>query len=417
MIEKNLNKLNVSANAESVVTLIGNVADLTITDMAAIYDVKIEGDVGTLKIAQFHSGENNLTITGKVLEGITHSTRMPSMGFFECENMEIIQDGKWNSNLFIRANLYDKSVAYKPYQIEELESALDGLGLGEETTINTPTGSTLTAFKTAAVSVSETKDEVFENMKQSEEMTKLLEQIEEKNNDEQKVLEATPIVALDINISTYFSPKGASSKYEEQEVTELIGDNKFAFTIKVPADQYDADVIYTVVRNHENADGTTSMDVLETIQEGDVLTFASDKFSTFLIVEVKASDKPSEPSEPSEPTEPTEPSEPTEPIEPTEPSEPMEPIEPTEPSESTEPSEPTESSEPEAPGTPEVLGESQDSGDAAKEETIMDNAQATATTPTETGDVNTYVLPCIMLLGSIITAIILARKEDLFIIR
>lgn len=370
VIEKNLNELNVSANAESVVTIKGNVADVMIADLWANFNVTIEGNVEYMHVTYLYNEKNNLSVNGKVKEGSVRSERMPVPGYFDCSNMKIIENGKWNPELFIYASKkYEDTISYKPYQDEEMKKAMDGLDIGKEITIDTSTGENITITKTGSVSVSETKDDVFKNLSQSNDMAKILETIKNSNKNEQQVLDAKPVAALDITLRTYYVNKNTNVIYSDEnfttkEVTELTEGRTFAFSVKVPANKYDASATYTVIRNHVNADGTTSMDIIETTQEGDVLTFASDKFSTFVIVEMKTNDRPSQPTEPSAPTEPD---------------------------------------------------NEQNSAETIVEETVIVGEQTVTTMPTETGDFNQYELLCTMLLGSIIAVIALVRKEKYII--
>ena len=82
-----------------------------------------------------------------------------------------------------------------------------------------------------------------------------------------------------------FQYNETTGEVSNQEVVTELGDKDLAITVKVPGHAYDANKEYIIVREHDN-NGIKEMDVLIPEQDGDRLTFKTNKFSSFIIVEV-----------------------------------------------------------------------------------------------------------------------------------
>lgn len=280
-------------------------------------NVMITGDVYSASVWWYSYNPNwNVTIGGKVKEG-TYGQE-GEMYSFTCENVKLVENGIWNPNVYLSMNTDNGDISYQVPDNKELLDILGNtdIGIGSEAVLDN--GKEI--VKTASVIIQSTASDVMENIVNTDDFKKIL------NN----YTNAEPICALDINVNAYYVEKESGSVcteagYESKSITELPGE--MTFVVKVPAQHYEEAASYQIVRNHVNADGSVSVEALETTQNGDRLTFKSNKFSTFVIVEVKAE----EPTKPEEPTEPEEPAEPEEPVKPEEPTEPEKPEKPTEP--------------------------------------------------------------------------------------
>lgn len=299
-LDINLNTLSI-ANSDNGypldVTVNGNVNELhlEIFNMSSS-DVNISGDVDKMITVYRYNPEANVTLNGKIKDGEYQNSRGVVQGYFTAENMPIIIAGEWNPALFMYTSKEGDAIGYAPIENETIFDVLAGSNIGEEVKISTGDGEK-TLVKAAEVLIQKTQESVMEQLEQKEELQDSLEALKEMLRTEaESVKEALPVCAVDININTYFADKDTGDKYwgdanyGTEAVTSLEQGRSLEFTVKVPAEYFDAKAKYSIIREHFNADGTSVMDVLETIQNGDLLTFASDKFSTFVIVKAEMED-------------------------------------------------------------------------------------------------------------------------------
>ncbi len=145
---------------------------------------------------------------------------------------------------------------------------------------------------------------------------------------------------------------------EPERITGANGSVAISFQLEGDAVNTDANIVrtYSVLRIH---DGELSVLPCTYDETSGVITFETDRFSTYALIyndTPREPENPTEPENPSEPENPTEPENPSEPENPTEPENPSEPETPTE----TEPETPSET-QPETPGEtePEVPSETE----------------------------------------------------------
>lgn len=296
IIEADLKRLWVTPQLkkdEVNVVINGNIENLYTVCSKSKANVVINGDVAYGSVRVSPGADYNVFVNGTMQIG---TVMPPVSGVYELNkftgsNFQVIENGEVGAGIFLKKALDNSSIGYEPVNSKETADALENHNIGTETTVTTNAGEK-TIVKTAAVVVGETEQGAVETLKETAEMKKALEDIQRDAATDNQTYTAEIIDSLEINVNTYYEDKNTQKvftdnpAYGTESVKELEEGKSLSFTVKVPADQYDADATYTVVRNHVNSDGTTSMDILETTQEEDVLTFDSDKFSTFLIVEI-----------------------------------------------------------------------------------------------------------------------------------
>lgn len=271
------------------------------------HTVVINGDVPKLHLFYHSNPKANVTITGKVTDGSCWANSNKRTGYFSCENVQLIKDGVWNENVLIKKTLDDFGVAYEIIPEETVADAIGDATIGEEITVDATT-----IVKSVEATLEQTTQDKIENIRVQEEFVEVLEEIVEAfTTVETKEIEATPICAVDISIDTFYRDKNSGNIYTSNptygttNISELPQGKSLEFTVKVPKNYYKSTSKYEVVRQHENGDGSVRMDRLQTSQSGDMLTFASDKFSTFVIVEVVEKEvTPQQPQQPQQPQEP-----------------------------------------------------------------------------------------------------------------
>lgn len=296
-LNRNVSKLNIcnSDNGYPIdFTLNGNADEvyINIYPMSSC-NAKISGNVDNMLVMYRYNPECNLTLGGKVEDA--EAVINYGQNYFSAENMPIIINGGWNPELFMYTSKESNGIGYIPTQNEAVSDALEGSNIGEEVKVSTAEGEK-TLVKAAEVLIEQAHESIMEQLGQKEELKASLENLKELLKTEaEKVKEALPVCAVDININTYFADKETGNKYESsgyatEAVRQLEQGKNLEFTVKVPADYFDAKAKYSIIREHWNEDGTSVMDILETVQKGDLLTFTSDRFSTFVIVKAEMED-------------------------------------------------------------------------------------------------------------------------------
>ncbi len=252
------------------------------------YTVVINGNVENLNAIYKYNSNANVTITGKVSYGEYRTGLASEMRFFECENVQLIKDGVWNENVLLYTSLNDDALSYEVVDEKTVADALGDETIGQEVV----DGET-TIVKSVEAALKQTTQEVIDSIAETDDFKGVLDTIIEKMEETvEEVLDAKAICAVDISIDSFYREKEtgnvytANPTYGKENISELPEGNTLEFTVKVPKAHYKENAKYTIVRQHENADGSVLLEQLETMQNGDMLTFASDKFSTFVIVEV-----------------------------------------------------------------------------------------------------------------------------------
>ena len=233
-------------------------------------DVTVNGDVDRCQINFTRFNENmNLDVKGTVKNGEVYKFSLQSdtpifLGTFSSTNMPIFVDGVWNPDLFLSLG----TTEYHPVDDTLLDEALD-----------------LEKNKNqGGQNVSEMADIFIEEMGSSElgklESDKVFKDcVDEFDN-------VDVITGVDIEIEKFDYNESTGVVSNKEVVSELGKDKDLSITIKVPEQEYDKNKEYIIVREHDN-NGKTEMEVLVPEQDGDRLTFESNKFSKFIIVEVK----------------------------------------------------------------------------------------------------------------------------------
>ena len=248
--------------------------------------VVLNGDAENIYIDDVYNTEYNVTITGKCLNG--NYFKGNTWGYFSCENVELVKNGVWNKAVLINSTWGNDGISYSAVSEEDLVDAVGDPTIGEEVV-----DGTVTLVKSVTTNIEQTSVNDVAEISQNESFKNILfEIVNTANETSESNMIAQPVCAIDISIESFYKNKDNGMEYEDnpnygkESITELQAGKSLEFTVKVPDVYYDEDATYVVVRQHENADGSVVMEQLETTQKGDTLTFSSDKFSTFLIVEV-----------------------------------------------------------------------------------------------------------------------------------
>lgn len=93
------------------------------------------------------------------------------------------------------------------------------------------------------------------------------------------------LTGVDITLEKFDFNETTGEVSNQEVVTELGKDKDLSITVKVPEQDFEEDKEYIIIREHDN-NGDKEMDVLVPTQDGDKLTFKTNKFSSFIIVEV-----------------------------------------------------------------------------------------------------------------------------------
>ena len=254
-------------------------------------NVNVNGDVDRCTINFTRANENmNINVKGTVKYGEVYKFSLQSdfpiyLGSFTSTNMPIFTNGVWNPDLFLSLG----TTEYHPVDESLLDEALDlekDVQQGEE-------------------KISEMADMIVEEMESTE--LNELENDGDFNTCVDEYDDVEVLTGVDILLEKYDYNETTGEVSNQEVVTEL-GDKELAITVKVPEQEYEEGKEYIIVREHDD-NGNTEMDVLVPIQDGDKLTFETNKFSSFIIVEVNGRNTIETPTEDSivdETVEPTE---------------------------------------------------------------------------------------------------------------
>lgn len=233
-------------------------------------DVEVEGNVDKCSISLTRFNQNmGIDVGGTVTEGHIYKASLQTdrsidLGTFSCTDMWIMKNGIWNPLLFLSLG----TAEYHPVDDCVLD---DLLGLTKNVVQGAETLSEMADMvvteMAAGVLDALTSDETFCSAVNEYEGAKVLSGVE-----------------IELSKFTYNETTGEVTN--QQKVTELAEEKELSFTVKIP-DGYKEGKQYIIVREHETEGGTT-MEVLKPTRDGDKLTFQTNKFSSFTIVETEA---------------------------------------------------------------------------------------------------------------------------------
>lgn len=301
VIEKNLAVLSMQLSGGHTrtgnITVNGNV-DKMYMDMYGVgtCNVNISGDVSNMDVNYRYNPNYNVTVGGKVEFAYIWGQMN---GWFDCENLRVIVNGDFNPAMLIKTSLDEDAPLYTPITQGEKVDALANSNVGQEVTLSTANGDTV-LVKDALVNIGKTNEGLLDWMQENEQMQNAMEELKnEITPSEDKQAVAKPVCGVDIDIQTYYKEKESGDYYFDdpnygmEAVTELGDGKKLTFDVQIPSMHYDDTAQYVIVRSHYNADGSESINVLPTTQNGSMLTFESDKFSTFMVVKVSEEERDS----------------------------------------------------------------------------------------------------------------------------
>lgn len=235
-------------------------------------DITVNGDVDYCTINFTRFNENmNIDVKGTIKQGHVYKFSMQSdtpidLGTFTSTNMPLFIDGVWNPDLFLTLG----TTEYHPVDDTVLEDAL-----GLEKTTN-QAGQQISEM--ADMFINEMVSDILNGLDTDNEFKACVDAFKGVN----------VLTGLDIKLEK-FEYNESTSEVTNQEVVTELGDKDLAITVKVPEQEYDKDKEYIIVREHDN-NGTKEMEVLIPTQDGDRLTFKTNKFSSFIVVEVEDND-------------------------------------------------------------------------------------------------------------------------------
>ena len=233
-----------------------------------VINVTVNGDVDEASISFTRFNENmNIDVNGTIKHGQVYKASLQTdysiyLGEFTSTDMPLFVDGVWNPDLFLTLG----TTEYHPVDDTLLE---DALGL-EKTT--TPSGEEISEM--ADMFIDEMESGALDNLDEDDNFQSCVDGFEG----------VDVLTGLDIELQK-FQYNETTGEVSNQQVVSELGDKDLAITVKVPGHAYDPNKEYIVVREHDNH-GTKEMDVLIPTQDGDRLTFKTNKFSSFIIVEV-----------------------------------------------------------------------------------------------------------------------------------
>lgn len=234
--------------------------------------VDVTGDVDRFSISFTRYNPNmDINVGGKITEGHIYKGSLQSdfpidLGTFSCEGMWIMKDGIWNPSLFLSLG----KAEYHPVDDVTLDQVLS---LTKEYT-DQVTGHVLSEM--ADMVVTEMASGVLNGLTSNETFQTAVSGYKD----------ATVLTGVEIELSKFKYNETTGVVTDKQAVTEIEGNDGLDFTVKIPGGHKEGKK-YIIVREHEEGN-TKTMDVLEPTQNGDKLTFKTNKFSSFTIVETEA---------------------------------------------------------------------------------------------------------------------------------
>lgn len=233
-------------------------------------DAKVNGNVDKCSITLTRFNQNmSIDVDGTVTEGHIYkgslqTDRSIDLGTFSCTDMWIMKKGIWNPLLFLSLG----TAEYHPVDDSVLDSLL---GLTKNITQGTETLSEM-----ADMVVTEMTTDVLNGLTSNETFQSAVNKYEGVN----------VLTGIEIELSKFTYNETTSEVTNQEKITELADDKELSFTVKIP-DGYKEGKQYIIVREHENAAGAKTMEVLKPTRDGNKLTFKTNKFSSFTIVETE----------------------------------------------------------------------------------------------------------------------------------
>ena len=234
-----------------------------------VINVNVNGDVDECIISFTRFNENmNIDVNGTIKHGQVYKASMQSdfpiyLGSFTSTDMPLFINGIWNPELFLSLG----TTEYHPVDDSLLEEAL---GLEKNTNQN---GEQISEM--ADMFLEEIVSDILNELNNNSDFQNCLDEFEN----------VDVLTGLEIELKK-FDYNETTGEVSNQEVVTELGDKDLSITVKVPEQEYDENKEYIIVREHDN-NGTKEMDVLIPTQDGDKLTFKTNKFSSFIIVEVE----------------------------------------------------------------------------------------------------------------------------------
>ncbi len=296
-VNGNVKELQVANNSHASIN--GNVEYASITSLGT-NTTTISGDVEML-VVSLHNGvkdEKNLTIGGTVKKGVYREPVSYALSYFTCSNVWLVKDGVWNLSIVLNTSEDNTGIGFEAVEEDKLNAAVGDAEIGQTSQVTGPQGNVITIVKSADTSIQETKADDFAKIEQANDFLELLKKIIADMLASGKQAATDVLCAMDIVVTTnYKNMEDASvfsnDTFTSETITDLPSGNTLEFTVKVPSAYYKEGVSYKIVREH-NGQYTT----LEVVQNGDTLKFSSDKFSSFVIVEVSETKQQDPPSNP-----------------------------------------------------------------------------------------------------------------------
>lgn len=263
------------------VTINGNVDTLMLKGYREAWDVTVTGNVKSLGMNYYPNSNHYLYIKGTTTWASFYNEALDAfIGWSrDVSDMEFMKAGDWNKNLFIMTSRFaDDAPLFNPVSENEKRQALATEGVGEKEIVATGT-SPVTVMKDADVAVNNI------NIISSEDK----ELVSDLVADEESNIPADSHIVSEVNIdiSTYYRNVDTNKLYvaDGYEKTNIIEtDEEIKLTLLLPESVYDEEANYTVVRKHVDENGELQVDVLDIEQDGSKISFASDKFSTFMVL-------------------------------------------------------------------------------------------------------------------------------------
>lgn len=239
-----------------------------------VINITVNGDVDQCRISFTRFNENmNIDVNGTITHGTVNKFSLQSdfpiyLGEFTCTDMPLFVDGIWNPDLFLSLG----TTEYHPVDDTLLEDAL-----GLEKTTN-QSGEEISEM--ADMLVDEMAADTLGGLDSDSDFQACVDEFEG----------VDVLTGLDIELKK-FDYNETTGEVSNQEVVTELGDKDLAITVKVPEQEYDEDKNYIIIREHDN-NGTKEMEVLIPEKDGDRITFKTNKFSSFILVEVEAEETP-----------------------------------------------------------------------------------------------------------------------------
>ena len=254
-------------------------------------DVTLNNSMENLNLSVVDNNNPNVNIIVKNASANCSGTYLTKNGdysnykyFYWPAGTQLIKNGKWNEDIALTIPGQQGVPALSVKDLPDDEGiagvAGESEGIGKEFSV-VKDGNNITIVKRASTEIKQ------ESASESD-VEKSKKALEKTGLTEDKYSVET---VLDINILTWYENKTNGSAYNEGEYTDgtikKLADGK-KLTIPFKLESYEEGYDYKVVRFHTEDNGEESEDVLDTNYLGEGwFTFASDRFSKFVIVKTE----------------------------------------------------------------------------------------------------------------------------------